>query len=78
MSVQASQFALGMGQGKTDVTRCLGEQASTGVPTGMPAVPLSERERHDWLRGYVTGMLIQLTTTKPRGVPAPVNEGAED
>jgi hypothetical protein len=75
LSPQTSQFTLGMNQGKTDVIRCLGEQDSAGVMTGMPAVPLKERERRDWLRGYVTGMLQQLTDS--RSAPAPVTEEEE-
>ena len=78
LSPKTSQFTLGMTQGAEDVRRCLDEQGTAGVPAGMPAVPLKDSERREWLRGYAAGILQALSTTRPRGGSAPVTEeGAE-
>ena len=74
MSPKISYFTMGMDQGQLDVGRCLAEQDSAGVVTGMIAVPLKEAERRERLRGYAAGILQALSDTRPRGNPAPVTQ----
>lgn len=69
LSPQTSQFTLGMTQAGQDVTQVLASQVTGGVRTTHPSVPLSVRERRDWLRGYAAGLLQALSETKAPGAP---------
>lgn len=66
MSPELSWFRQGHAQGMKDVRRTLDFTAAGAMSTSFPAVPLSDRERRDFLRGYVTGMLFALSTSRPR------------